>query len=613
MKRIISLVMALLLICNLGVFTVTAATVTINEVVYPANQDYYKAGTDTVCIKGSSNPGKDVVIRVYDEKEVMIYTDILLAHENADGNYEFTDFVFPATTASGQLTYKVVVSEAGATDIAETTILINAKKSTGGGGGGGGGGGYSEPMVEPWVPSKPSTGTNGNGASSTEKENTTDEAHKDQLNPDGQNDKLWDQINDVDTEREATNAINKITQATDKELMEGETAKNNVAVAGETMASNISSKRVSVGRNNKLSLTESSISSNDLSKLDKTMTAIEKAIANNNITLNREMNRELVLNVSFNKNTKATITISKKLVEKLEKVDILTIKDTDFKISYAVSDLKEMLGNKDEVSFEIDKSGINKDTKKIAVNFDINQTQSVKIAFPNLDGDTKYMAIVDEEGNPIGGRYNPATGALEAKISESGVYQIVNNEKDFEDIKNKSEEMQESIKILAAKGIIQGTSETTFSPDSPITRAEIAALLLRVLSQVDPNADGGFEDVKQTDWFYGTAGSAKKYGMIKGFEDNTFRGNNVIEKDQILTIASRVLQKEMRYKAPTNVDEWLKFTDADKIADWAKNDIALATMANIITRSEDNTIKSSEPMTRGDAALIIMRLFYKIW
>ena len=148
---------------------------------------------------------------------------------------------------------------------------------------------------------------------------------------------------------------------------------------------------------------------------------------------------------------------------------------------------------------------------------------------------------------------------------------------------------------------------------STISRAEIAALLLRVLSQVDPNADGGFEDVKQTDWFYGTAGSAKKYGMIKGFEDNTFRGNNVIEKDQILTIASRVLQREMRYKTPENVDEWLKFTDADKIADWAKNDIALAAMANIITRTADNTIHADEDMTRGDVALIIMRLFYKIW
>ena len=101
--------------------------------------------------------------------------------------------------------------------------------------------------------------------------------------------------------------------------------------------------------------------------------------------------------------------------------------------------------------------------------------------------------------------------------------------------------------------------------------------------------------------------------MIVGFEDNTFRGNDVIAKDQILTISSRVLQKEMRYKTPENVDEWLAFSDAVTIADWAKNDIALATMANIITRTADNKIYANEDMTRGDAALIIMRLFYKIW
>jgi len=259
------------------------------------------------------------------------------------------------------------------------------------------------------------------------------------------------------------------------------------------------------------------------------------------------------------------------------------------------------------MSFEIDKSGLTGKTKKIGVTFDTNKTQSVKISFPGLSGETKYMAVVDENGNPVGGRYNPATGVIEAKITESGVYQVVYNEKDFADIKDKSEEMQESIKILASKGIIEGTSATEFSPDDTISRAEIAALILRVLSQVDPNANGNFADVKKTDWFYGTAGSAKAYGMIVGFEDNTFRGNDVIAKDQILTIASRVLQREMRYKAPENVDEWLAFSDATTIADWAKNDIALATMANIITRTVDNKIYANEDMTRGDAALIIMR------
>ena len=272
-----------------------------------------------------------------------------------------------------------------------------------------------------------------------------------------------------------------------------------------------------------------------------------------------------------------------------------------------------MIGDNAFTSFDIDVTAVSGATKTLSVSFNTDKTQSVKISFPGLNANSQYMAIVDENGKPVGGRYNPATGAIEAKISESGIYQIVNNEKDFTDIKDKSEEMQESIKILAAKGVIEGTSATEFSPDDSISRAEIAALILRVLSQVDPNADGGFADVKKSDWFYGTAGSSKQYGLIVGFEDNTFRGNAVIEKDQILTIASRVLQKEMKYKKPASVNDWLKFTDAGNISEWAKADIALATMANIITRNADNTIHSKENITRGDAALIIMRLFYKVW
>ncbi len=602
MKRIIALVTALLLLSNIFVFTVSAADVDITSVVYPTNKTSYAVG-DTVKITGNCTTGKDIVIRIYNEKDSLIFTDVILAPDNTTGTYEFTGFQVPSTSSKGALTYKVVVS--AGSDVATESMAINAPTGGNTGGGGGGGGGTTTTTMTSWV-------HHSKNEKEEDKELTAD---KDPLNPDKQNDKLWDKVNDVDTDKEAEKAINDITKQTDAEDLKGETARNNVATAAETMIANIGSKTVKVSSGNKLSLGGSTITSNDLSKLDNTMAVVEKAIKNNKITLNRSLAKELVLNVKFNNKSKATVAISKDLVDKLvaAKVDILTLRDTDFSMSYTIADLNEMLGDKKEISFELDKSGLTGTTKKVAVTFDTDKTQVVKIAFPGLDGNNKYMAIVDENGNPVGGRYNPATGAIEAKIAASGEYQVINNEKDFDDIKNKSKEMQESIKILAAKGIIEGTSERTFNPDDSISRAEIAALLLRVLSQDDPNADGGFVDVKKSDWFYGTAGSSKAYGMIMGFEDNTFRGNTVIAKDQILTIASRVLKQEMSYKTPTNVAEYLTYADASQIADWARDDIALATMANIVTRSENNLIEPTEEMTRGEAALIIMRLFYKIW
>ncbi len=257
----------------------------------------------------------------------------------------------------------------------------------------------------------------------------------------------------------------------------------------------------------------------------------------------------------------------------------------------------------------------NKGTNKISVNFgNKNTSEKIKISFPNMARKGDYMAVVDEKGNPVGGKYNPITGELTAKIDVSGVYSVVNNEKDFSDIKSKSAEMQEAIKLLVSKGIINGTSETEFSPDKSISRAEVAAIILRTLSKLDENADGGFSDVIKSNWFYGTAGSAKNAGIINGYEDNTFRGNVVIPKVQIVSVSARVLKNEMGYYDVSDVEKALSgYGDRSAIAKWAEGDVALATDANMVIKRTDGLFGGTAEMTRGDAAIILKRLFDKIW
>jgi len=257
----------------------------------------------------------------------------------------------------------------------------------------------------------------------------------------------------------------------------------------------------------------------------------------------------------------------------------------------------------------------NKGTNKIAVDFgNKNTTEKVQISFPNMDKNKKYIAVVDENGNAIGGKYNPITGELSAKIEKSGIYTVVDNEKNFEDIKDKSAEMQEAIKLLASKGIISGTSETKFSPDKSISRAEVAAIILRTLSKLDQNADGNFSDVTKQNWYFGVAGSAKNTGIISGYPDNTFRGNIVIPKVQIVSVTSRVLKNEMNYFDVNDAEKILSvYGDSSNIAKWAKNDVALATDVNMVIRRTDSLFGGNDDMTRGDAAIILKRLFDKIW
>jgi hypothetical protein len=174
--------------------------------------------------------------------------------------------------------------------------------------------------------------------------------------------------------------------------------------------------------------------------------------------------------------------------------------------------------------------------------------------------------------------------------------------------------MQNAIQILAAKGIINGSSASAFSPDGTITRAEIAALIVRTLSKLDATADGGFSDVLQSDWYFGAVGSAKRFGIIKGVSATAFAPRATIQKDQIVAICARTLRAEMHYKDPQDEEGYLAlYGDRGDIPAWGATDIALATRENLVLKRVDGRFCPATAMTRGDAAIILYRMFMKIW
>ncbi|MDR2750525.1 MAG: S-layer homology domain-containing protein, partial [Clostridiales bacterium] len=245
--------------------------------------------------------------------------------------------------------------------------------------------------------------------------------------------------------------------------------------------------------------------------------------------------------------------------------------------------------------------------------FDKFVDSNVKISIPPASGSFEYQAIVNKSGDAVGGKYNPANRMLEARISSSGDFKSQENKKSFKDILDLASEMQTAINVLASKGVISGTSAVTFSPDAPINRAEIAALVTKTLSKLNPGQDGSFSDVLQSDWYFGAAGSAKKHGIMAGTSESTFSPKTVIPKDQIVAVSARVLRLEMRYKDPADDSSLAKFLDYKSFSDWSRADLSLAARENLFVLREDGLFSPSDSMTRGDAAVVLYRLFMKIW
>ena len=243
---------------------------------------------------------------------------------------------------------------------------------------------------------------------------------------------------------------------------------------------------------------------------------------------------------------------------------------------------------------------------------DISET--IRLSVPTIAGNPRYQTLVDSSGEIIGGRENPVTGRLEARISHGGTFTVVENRIDFTDIQHLSREMQDAIRILASQGMVEGTGGGNFSPEDSVNRAQLATMIMRMLAQLDPNADGGFNDVLPTDWFFGAAGSASRHSVMGGTGGGNFSPNNNLPRDQLTVVVARVLHNEMGYAMPANPGQYLQnFQDRDAIADWSVNELALATRENLVVLRADGQFRPGDTMTRSDVALMLHRLYLLLW
>lgn len=177
----------------------------------------------------------------------------------------------------------------------------------------------------------------------------------------------------------------------------------------------------------------------------------------------------------------------------------------------------------------------------------------------------------------------------------------MNDYNDIEDSVSKNE-----IKALTRAGILKGVTADQFMPDKPITRAETATILLRMTGKENDSGEVDFLDVTPDKWYYDTVGASQKYGIINGFDDNTFRGDETVSELQLVCLASRALRNEGTAQETDKIYEV-----SASIPEWAKSDVEYAVINGIITEDEAKTLSEKE-MTRGESVVILYRLYHVI-
>ena len=149
-------------------------------------------------------------------------------------------------------------------------------------------------------------------------------------------------------------------------------------------------------------------------------------------------------------------------------------------------------------------------------------------------------------------------------------------------------------------GLMSGTSSTTFSPDTPMTRAMLSTVLYRLAGSPAVMGTDSFTDTADNQWYSDAVVWAAQNGIVSGYGGGLFGTNDPVTREQIATIL-------WRYSGSPAADAGTDFADEGSIATWADTAVDWARSNGYVNGVDGNRFASSDTATRAQVATILMR------
>ena len=219
-----------------------------------------------------------------------------------------------------------------------------------------------------------------------------------------------------------------------------------------------------------------------------------------------------------------------------------------------------------------------------------------------------YADVESNKGNKGGGG---GGGSIKAKVNVSTQAPIVAPpvySKTFSDVSAHHWAYTE-INDFAQKNIINGFEDNTFRPDDFITREQFIKIIMEAFGLQMAEGTMNFDDVNKNDWYYRYVASAFDMGIVKGLNDTRFGVGENITRQDAAVILKRCLDK--LGNQPKKTDKVSDFTDASSISEYAKESIEVLYSAGIIQGMEDGGFEPMSFITRAQATKMLFRSISK--
>ncbi|KOP67910.1 S-layer protein [Bacillus sp. FJAT-18019] len=151
-------------------------------------------------------------------------------------------------------------------------------------------------------------------------------------------------------------------------------------------------------------------------------------------------------------------------------------------------------------------------------------------------------------------------------------------------------------------GIVDGYPDHSFKPDRQVTRAEFMVMMAKALNGQGNSGNLSFKDSSLIgSWALEAIQWAVSEGLVKGYEDGSFRPNQSVNRAEMAALITRFLGL-----APQETKSG--FQDQQDIPTWAEKEIAAAAEAGIVNGRSGNRFAPRESATRAEAVIMILRM-----
>ncbi|MDD2190412.1 MAG: S-layer homology domain-containing protein [Eubacteriales bacterium] len=182
----------------------------------------------------------------------------------------------------------------------------------------------------------------------------------------------------------------------------------------------------------------------------------------------------------------------------------------------------------------------------------------------------------------------------------------------FSDVKESSW-FYDAVRYVSANGLMNGTSDTAFTPGAKTTRGMIVTILWRMENEPKASKKMTFADVKNGKYYHDAVAWASEKGIVGGYSAEEFGPENDITREQLAVILHKYAESkgfitdisaEPTGELPASISA---FSDAGKIHSWGKEALSWANAEGLINGTGDNLLDPAGAAQRSQVAAILQR------